>query len=70
MGSLENPFFRRGWEWVITKKTIYRGELPKKGGLNSLQIYRRGLGKKEDNSLQNYTHIILGMSPALSQENM
>ena len=59
MGSLENK-----------KKTIYRGELPKKGGLDSLQIYRRGLGKKEGNSLQNPTHIILGKSPALCQENM
>ena len=33
-GSLKNPIFRGG----VNEKLIYRGELPKKGGLVSLQI--------------------------------
>ena len=37
VGSLENPFFRKNGEGGH-KKTIYRVELPKKGGLASLQI--------------------------------
>ena len=40
---------------MVTKKNIYiyiyRGKLPKKEGLDSLQIQGIGLGKKEDNAL-------------------
>ena len=36
---------------MVTKKTIYRGELTEKKELDSLQIYGRGLGKKEGNAL-------------------
>ena len=31
----------------VHKKTMYRGELPKKRGLDSLQIQGGGLGEKE-----------------------
>ena len=37
MGSLENPFFTTEGGGGH-KKTIYMGELPKEGGLDSLQI--------------------------------
>ena len=30
------------------ENSIYRRELPKKGGLNNLKIYRGGLGKKKE----------------------
>ena len=33
-GSLKKPIFRGG----VNEKSIYRGELPKKGDLDSLQI--------------------------------
>ena len=45
VGSLE------GWSPKKEYIYIYRGELPKKGGLDSLQIQGRGLGKKEGNAL-------------------
>ena len=42
VGSLKNPIFREG----VQEKPIYKGELPKKGNLNSLHIQGEGLEKK------------------------
>ena len=49
VGSLKNAFLGKGEG--SKKKLIYRGELPKKGGLHSLQIQRRGLGKGQQCTL-------------------
>ena len=46
MGSLENPIFRvGGWGVVVlvTKKTLYRVELPKTGGLGQFADLREGV---------------------------
>ena len=36
---------------MVTKKTIYRRELPKKGGLGQFADLREGFSKKEGNTL-------------------
>ena len=50
MGSLENPFFRKGGGGGVTKKTIHIGELPTKGAWAVCRFKGGGLAK-ESNAL-------------------
>ena len=48
MGSRMKYFDIMGFFWEVREKQIYRGELPKKGGLDSADLRLGGLAKKRE----------------------